>query len=100
LVFFGSIVGGTLLAFLRPQARAKVPQRTLTFAERVAYPRAIEEVFVSTASGRRIIRSRNRRLMRSYRVHRLIPTRILDKLVAQFFGIKRRRQDKPSNREI
>jgi N-acetylneuraminic acid mutarotase len=45
LVFFGSIVGGTLLAFLHPQAPAKASQRTLTFTERVAYQRAIEEVY-------------------------------------------------------
>jgi hypothetical protein len=38
------MVTGTLLAFLRPDVSAKVSQRTLTFAERVAYQRAIEEV--------------------------------------------------------
>jgi hypothetical protein len=36
---------GTLFAFLRPQAPANLPQRTLTFAQRVAYQRAIEEVY-------------------------------------------------------
>jgi N-acetylneuraminic acid mutarotase len=33
------------LALFRSQAPAKVPQRTLTFADRVAYQRAIEEVY-------------------------------------------------------
>jgi hypothetical protein len=36
---------GTLLAFFRPEAPANVSPRTLTFAERVAYQRAIEEVY-------------------------------------------------------
>jgi len=36
---------GTLLAFFRPQALAKVPQRTLTFEERVLYQGAIEEIY-------------------------------------------------------
>jgi len=36
---------GTLLAFFRPEAPANVSHRTLTFAERVAYQRAIEEVY-------------------------------------------------------
>src|SRR5438128_1928246 len=40
-----SIVTGTLLAFFHPEAPAKVSNRTLTFAERVAYQRAIEEVY-------------------------------------------------------
>src|SRR5215510_939188 len=40
-----SILAGTLLAFLRPDAPAKLSQRTLTFEERVAYQRAIEEVY-------------------------------------------------------
>jgi hypothetical protein len=40
-----SIVGGTLLGFFRPETQAGVSQRTLTFAERVAYQRAIEEVY-------------------------------------------------------
>jgi len=40
-----SIVSGTLLAFFRAEAPAKASQRTLTFAERVAYQRAIEEVY-------------------------------------------------------
>ena len=35
----------TLPAFLRPEASAKLSQRTLTFAERVAYQRAIEDVY-------------------------------------------------------
>src|SRR5436305_339044 len=34
-----------LLAFLRPEAPANLSQRTLTFAERVAYQRAIEDVY-------------------------------------------------------
>ena len=41
----GSILSGTLLAFFRPEAPATVSQRTLTFAERVAYQRAIEDVY-------------------------------------------------------
>jgi N-acetylneuraminic acid mutarotase len=40
-----SILGGTLLAFLRPDTPAKVSQSTLTFADRVAYQHAIEEVY-------------------------------------------------------
>ena len=40
-----SIVAGTLLGFLRPETPANTSQRTLTFAERVAYQRAIEEVY-------------------------------------------------------
>jgi hypothetical protein len=36
---------GTLLAFLGPEAPANVSDRTLTFAERIAYERAIEEVY-------------------------------------------------------
>ena len=40
-----SILAGTLLAFLRPDAPAKLSQRTLTFEERVAYQRAIEDVY-------------------------------------------------------
>jgi N-acetylneuraminic acid mutarotase len=39
------IVTRTLPAFLRSEAPANVPQRTLTFAERVAYQRAIEDVY-------------------------------------------------------
>jgi N-acetylneuraminic acid mutarotase len=39
----GSMVTGALLAFVRPGP--PVSQRTLTFAERVAYQRAIEEVY-------------------------------------------------------
>src|SRR3984893_15233486 len=39
------LLAGTLLVFLRPEAPAKVSHRTLTFAERVAYQRAIEEVY-------------------------------------------------------
>src|SRR5712671_2375148 len=39
------IVTGTLLAFWRSDAPAQASQRTLTFAARVAYQRAIEEVY-------------------------------------------------------
>src|SRR6267154_4008135 len=39
------IVTGTLLAFFRSEAPANVSQRTLSFAERVAYQRAIEDVY-------------------------------------------------------
>jgi hypothetical protein len=41
----GSMLEGTLPALFRPEAPAKVSQRTLTFAERVAYQPAIEEVY-------------------------------------------------------
>jgi hypothetical protein len=40
-----SILTGTLLAFSHPQAPSRASQRTLTFEERVAYQRAIEEVY-------------------------------------------------------
>src|SRR6266516_2811051 len=40
-----SLVSGTLLGFFRPEAPAKTSQRTLTFQERVAHQRAIEEVY-------------------------------------------------------
>src|SRR6478736_1258062 len=40
-----SMITGTLLAFFHPEAPAKASQRMLTFAERVAYQRAIEEVY-------------------------------------------------------
>jgi N-acetylneuraminic acid mutarotase len=36
---------GTLLGFFRPEAAMKGSQRTLTFADRVAYQRTIEEVY-------------------------------------------------------
>jgi N-acetylneuraminic acid mutarotase len=39
------MVSGTMLAFLRPEASTKISERTLTFAQRVAYQRAIEEVY-------------------------------------------------------
>src|SRR5947199_5665414 len=39
-----SVGTGTLLAFFSPEAPSNLSQRTLTFAERVAYQRAIEEV--------------------------------------------------------
>ena len=34
------------MAFLRSDVTAKISQRALTFAERVTYQRAIEEVFI------------------------------------------------------
>ena len=40
-----SIVTGTLLAVFRSETPTNVTQRSLTFAERVAYQRAIEEVY-------------------------------------------------------
>src|SRR5215471_16168673 len=38
------LLTGTLLAYSRPEASTKVSPRTLTFAQRVSYQRAIEEV--------------------------------------------------------
>src|SRR5437773_780680 len=40
-----SLVSGTLFGFLRPEASSEVFRRTLTFAERVAYQTAIEDVY-------------------------------------------------------
>jgi hypothetical protein len=40
-----SVMSGTLLDFFRAEAATNVSQRTLTFQERVAYQRAIEEVY-------------------------------------------------------
>jgi hypothetical protein len=40
-----SMLSGALLAFFHPEALANRSQRTLTFAERVAYQRAIEGVY-------------------------------------------------------
>ena len=40
-----SLVNRPLLAFFRAEASTKASERTLTFAERVAYQRAIEEVY-------------------------------------------------------
>ncbi len=40
-----SILTGTLLAFFRSETPTNVSNRTLTFAERVAYQRAIEDVY-------------------------------------------------------
>src|SRR5215510_14636510 len=40
-----SLWAGSLLAFLRGDAASKSAPRTLTFAERVAYQRAIEDVY-------------------------------------------------------
>jgi N-acetylneuraminic acid mutarotase len=48
LIFYAAacpIVAGTLLAFLRSEVPAKISERTLTFTQRVAYQRAIEEVY-------------------------------------------------------
>jgi N-acetylneuraminic acid mutarotase len=49
LVVFGaaacSMLSGVLLAFFRPEASSNTSQRTLTFAERVAYQRVIEDVY-------------------------------------------------------
>jgi N-acetylneuraminic acid mutarotase len=39
------MLSGPLLAFFRHETPMKVPQRTLTFLERVAYQQAIEEVY-------------------------------------------------------
>jgi len=39
------MLAGTLLGFFRPGPEANVSKKTLTFAERVAYQRAIEEVY-------------------------------------------------------
>src|SRR5260370_3227232 len=38
-----SMIAGTLLAYLRPDAPSRVSERALTFAERVSYQRAIEK---------------------------------------------------------
>src|SRR4029077_6290913 len=40
-----SMITGTLLAFFRSEAPTTVPHAALTFAERVSYQRAIEEVY-------------------------------------------------------
>src|SRR6185437_15942205 len=40
-----SIVSGALLSFVRSEAPNQASQRVLTFAQRVAYQRAIEEVY-------------------------------------------------------
>jgi hypothetical protein len=40
-----SMLSGALLAFFRPEVPANSSQRSLTFAERVAYQRAIEDVY-------------------------------------------------------
>ena len=39
------MITGTLLGFFRSEAPTNITQRTLTFAERVAYQRAIEDVY-------------------------------------------------------
>ena len=40
-----SVVTGTLLAFFHPEVQAEASYRALSFAERVSYQRAIEEVY-------------------------------------------------------
>ena len=40
-----SMITGTLLAFFHPEAPMRASQRTLTLAERIAYQRAIEQVY-------------------------------------------------------
>src|SRR6266446_6013579 len=40
-----SMISGALLAFFHSEAPTKVPHAALTFAERVGYQRAIEEVY-------------------------------------------------------
>src|SRR5947199_9573842 len=40
-----SVVTGTLMAFLHSERPATISNRTLTFEKRVAYERAIEEVY-------------------------------------------------------
>src|SRR5690242_18422450 len=40
-----SLIAATLLGFFRSEAQTNIPQRTLTFQERVAYQRAIEDVY-------------------------------------------------------
>jgi hypothetical protein len=40
-----SMVSGALLAFFRADAPTNGPERTITFAERVAYQRAVEDVY-------------------------------------------------------
>ena len=40
-----SMITGTLLAFFHPETPAKASKRLLTFGERAAYQRAIEEVY-------------------------------------------------------
>ena len=39
------ILAGTVLAFFRSSVPSQLSQRTLTFAERVTYQRAVEEVY-------------------------------------------------------
>jgi len=41
----GSMLGGTLLGFIRHKPPPEASHRTVAFAERVAYQRAIEEVY-------------------------------------------------------
>ena len=55
----GCLVGKAGL--FRPEAANSAPQRTLTFADRVAYQHEIEEVYWRHRSGRRKTESPNRR---------------------------------------
>jgi hypothetical protein len=62
LAFFTA--GGCLVvkaASFRPEATNTASQRTLTFADRVAYQHAVEQVTGSTGSGRRKIQGPNHR---------------------------------------
>jgi hypothetical protein len=45
LLLLAVCISGALLAFPRPEAPTNVSKRTLTFTQRVAYQRAIEEVY-------------------------------------------------------
>ena len=45
LLLVGICLSGTLLGFFHPETPAKNLQRTLTFEQRVAYQRAIEELY-------------------------------------------------------
>src|SRR5439155_7597600 len=40
-----SVLSGALLAFFRPETSSTASQKTLTFAQRVVYQRAIEQVY-------------------------------------------------------
>src|SRR5437660_4405860 len=40
-----SVLAGALLAFFRPETSSTASQKTLTFAQRVVYQRAIEQVY-------------------------------------------------------
>jgi hypothetical protein len=49
----GSMLTGTMLAFFRPEAPATVPNRTLTFADRVAYHAQLRKYTGVTESGQK-----------------------------------------------